>query len=396
MTRPEPPWRVGASAGRPVQGHLTAQVALVGGGPAALAAALSLRRQGVDLALVEPGLRGRAAEHRGPGLALPGLAEHYFALCQSLGREVAARWWDTARRGTESLREALQEAGCPWERGALLAIAVNAAEMEEMSRGLADLQADGFEPRMMGLAAASNYVPVGEGEGALYLPGALAFDPGQALEALLNRLEALGGRLFCASPLVGWEQDAWGLHLHFPQGRLGCEVAVLADGLLPSDVGPGRWILPLRGQLLSTAPWRGGFRLATVAVTANRGHEIYRMLDDGGVVAAGLNPGSGPAEHTTGLEVDPVFQGFLEKFMGIRFAEARHAAIERRWAATYFFSGDGLPLVGSLPGHHRLFVATAFGTCSWSLGTAAGLQIAALLGGSPAAIPRGAQPRRFA
>lgn len=371
-----PLWNAGGSSRPALQGQHSVDVAVVGAGPAGLACASVLAAEGVSVAVVEAGRVGFDGSARGEGMAVPGMAEHYFPLCEALGRAEAAAWWR------------LSFAGPAWlpfgEKGGVLLGAVNEAEFAEMTAGLRWLVEDGFEARMMGPAAATNYVPIDEIEGALYLPGARVFNPASALVSL-------------ASELTVWEESP---ALSVSPGRVVCEHGTVSCEVVVVAAGPGTGALlglsslfPLRGQIMTCGPVREGPRGVTPAVVCNRSHELYRRVPDGGMLCSGINPGSGWAEKTTELKADPVFGGFLEKTARGRFPE--FTEVERLWAMVHTFTADGLPLVGPLPGHSRMHVLSGFGNRSWSLGVGAGVALGRVLAGLTAELPASAYARRL-
>lgn len=323
-------------------------------------------------------------------MALPAMAEHYSVLVRDLGRETARRWWSLAVEGAASLRTHLAGADCGARRGGALLLAANEAEGRELVDGLRDLTDDGFSPRMMGAAAATNFLPVDVDAGALYLAGAVTFDPARALAALVARAADAG--VWVLPPDVNARLEPAGEGVKV--GAVRADVAILGESA-PLLEGLERRVLPLRGQNLRTGRVREGMTDVTVAAAANRGHEVYRSGPDGGLIAAGLNPGSGPQDSTEDLQVDPTFQEFLEKFVHERFPETRRAEILGRWATVYDYSVDGLPLVGPLPGHARVHVLRGFGASPWSLAWGAGEGLATVLGGGESSLPERASPRRF-
>lgn len=380
----------------PLRERIHADVAVVGAGPAGLAAALTLAEHEIDVVLLEADVLGSQGEGLGPGVALPGLGEHYDLLVGSLGREAARCWWELTLQGVQALERWLGE-DC--ERGGLLELAVNESEFEEMKRGIRPLTEDGLQARMMSDAAATNLVSVAGNCGATYQPGALTFDPARALQKLGEQIVKRGARLFELSRVqrLGLDEGS-GVVLHTERGQVETEVVLLAPGAGLSElVGPGmdRLIFPVRGQCLATAPAPARLTGTTVAVSANRGHEVYRSLPDGGILAAGINPSSGWEEKTHKLEVDRAFQGRLEQLMHERLPDTRGLEITHRWAKVYTYTADGLPLLGPQPGDIRLHLATGFAARSWSTGVGAGHMLARMLLGETVRFPQGCSPRRF-
>ena len=86
---------------------------------------------------------------------------------------------------------------------------------------LAGAVADGFEARIMGSAAATNYVPIDGIEGATYLPGAVCLDPARTLARGWSITRDAQGRVVRSASAVG------------PGDRL---VTTVADGEVRSTV----------------------------------------------------------------------------------------------------------------------------------------------------------------
>ncbi|MBI3926114.1 MAG: FAD-binding oxidoreductase [Armatimonadetes bacterium] len=380
-----------------LSGRESCQIAVVGAGVAGLSAALHLALAGIAVGLVEAGRVGAGDSAHGNGMALPGMPEHYGAMVEAVGRDAARGWWRLARDGIEALTDVLRDhrLECDWTRGGALLLASSEVELGEMTRAAREETEDGFEARLMGPAAASNYVPVADCEGALYLPPAICLDPVQAMVQMARLAAELGAAVREDSPALEVVLKNERAVVRCAQGELDAEVVVIAAGHGSSTLLPVKVLFPLRGQNLATEAVREGPRGSTPAVSGNRGHEMYRRLSGEGMIASGINPGSGPAEKTAERRVDPAFQDFLQALAYRRFPEMARVEVERRWATVYTCTVDGLPLIGPLPGHHRMHALAGFSSRSWSLGFGAGRAVARLLAGQTGELPPGSSPRRF-
>ena len=339
-----------------------------------------------------------------PGVALPCLADHYWSLAQSIGRPQAALWWRLAGQGAEAVRQLMTGQTAPDQPqatgvgscalGSVMHLAVNPTEASEMSQGLRWMKEDGLECRMMGGAAASNYAPVLEPDAALFLPGAAVFDPSWWHQLLLSKLLESGVQCFTSD--AEWKLD--GTVVASPDHRLTAETIILANGLGATRwLGVQRpWLFPLRGQSQLSEPIRQGLRSSLVAVTANRGHEVYRDWA-GGFVVAGINPGAGSHELTEELEVDMEFCQQLDNYAGRRISELLQVQYTHRWATIYDYTMDGLPLIGTAAGQSRVWLAAGFAGSEWSLGAGAGIELARILGGQSSSLEHlpSASARRF-
>lgn len=373
----------------------------MGASPVNLEAGLLLAEADLRLALVEGLVFGMGGSSRDLGAAAPGLNEHYWTLCQSLEEETVADWWRFSLTGIDRLKNRLS-ALMPdeaWNYGGMLQLAVNEAEMQEMVGSAHLMREAGFEYRLMGGAAASNYAPVGECEGAAFLPGAVCFDPLALWRRTARSLAASGALVLEEQPVLRIDRGAEGLTAYTAGGiTIECEMAIVAAGSSTWSLigGQGQRLFPVRGQGFATPAVRERPRSSSPLVCANRHHEWYRGSRDGGMLVSGLNPASGFKEMTDVAEVDEDFQRVLEGVARDRMPEIARVEASSRWACVHTFSVDGLPLIGAIPGQQRLLFASGFANRSWSLGIAAGAHLAGrLLGEEIAPLPPGCSPRRF-
>ncbi len=328
------------------EGPLAAEVAVVGAGPAALAASLTLAGLGRQVVLAPPVPWAGSAVALGPGVALPVAGRSYADLGSALGRPVARTWQALASRGAETLRMRLAGAGAGLERGGVLLLAADAAEHREMVEGLADLVADGFAARMMGPSAASGYLPVETEFPAMYLGGAATFEPLVALAALARQACAAGVTFLPPCPGLEWRWTGSEAILEGPGLTLRSHILYLAEGAPLAGRAP--WLSEVTGQVRATGPLRGSFTNLTVAASADRGREVYRPAPGGGLLACVA------AE-------DP--EGRLRR----RFPETRRAGIPTRWTHAVQVAADGLPVAGVWPGYGGIHLLGGFGLAEWSL-----------------------------
>lgn len=375
----------------PLQGEERVEVAVLGEGPATLALAARLQGAGVSVGLYST----RWFTDPRPALALPVTPEHHAALVRDLGLEPARAWWALASAGVRGLEALLGDEGVGCQRGGALLVATSEGEARDLQDGLPSLAEAGFLVRMMGPAAATNYLPVEPGPGALYVPGALIFEEGRVQEALLLAVERGGGRIRRISSRLSLEQGSDEIRIVTAEGTVRAELVVVGDGV-PLEAVPGAspaWVRPICAQALSTGPLREGFTATTVAASFRRGHDLVRGLERG-LIGFSVDPGAGVEDLSEVERVDPAGQARLERFLEERFPEVRRAGVVDRWARRRWLSQDGLPWVGALPGQVRVHLLCGFGLSPWSLGIGAALALDRLIRGEEGGLPPGSSPRR--
>jgi gamma-glutamylputrescine oxidase len=337
-------------------------VAVVGGGVTGCSCALTLARAGLRVRLHEARRIAEGASGRNGGFALRGGAMPYDRAREWLGRERAAAFW----RLTETFLDRMSSfAPAAVRRQGSLRLAADEEERDELRVELEALREDGFA------AEWREQLPpplAGRFPAALYHPGDASLQPARFVR-LLARAAARAGAEIREGERVG------------SVGELDAErVVVATDGYPSGLLGPLEGlIIPTRGQMVSTEPV--GERLFELPHYGRHGFDYWQQLEDGRIVAGGFRDTALESEFTAEEETTPEIQHALEKF--VSGLVGRPLRVERRWAGIFGLVLDFLPVVGSVPGTDRVWVAAGYSGHGNVLGFACGDLVAGALLGEP-------------
>jgi glycine/D-amino acid oxidase-like deaminating enzyme len=303
------------------------------------------------------------ASGRNGGFALRGSAVAYDVARSELGRERARALWELTERTLDRM-ESL--AGDALRRVGSLRLAADDAERDALAAEHAALREDGYAVEWLDVLPP----PLDRlYRGAILHPGDGALQPARWVRRLARLAADAGAQIVEGSPV---DVDA----LDAPA------VVVAADGLTSALVPELAGIVwPVRGQVLVTEPLAE--RMFERPHYARAGYDYWQQLTDGRLVVGGKRDASLDAENTSVEETTGVVQERLEAF--VVELVGRLPRITHRWAGVWGTTGDGLPLVGRVPGRDGVWVAGGYSGHGNVLGLACGDLVArAVAGEQPA------------
>ncbi len=346
------------AASRPaLDGDVSADVAIVGGGVGGVALAFTLARSGASVALLEARHLAAAASGRNAGFVLAGVAENFVAASRRYGEANAERVWRFTRRSQELLREVVSRhaIACDLEWNGSLQIAGDDEEWTEMLAGAVGLVRRGIR------------ATIEEDSRSVWFQDDGALHPVKLVRGVAAAAVGLGARIFESTPASGVSRGA----VRTSRGSVTADaVVVCANAYAPRLVSLR--VRPVRGQMLATAPLRE--RLLTRPVYAHRGMRYWRQTSDRRVLVGGwrdvaLDEEVGEEERLN-RRVQAALDGFLRE-------SAIPAPVTHRWAGIMGFSHDGLPYLGRLPS--GVFVSAGFTGHGLGFSFAAAELVAALI-----------------
>lgn len=371
----------------PLRGDADCEVAVIGGGFTGLSAAHHLAEAGVDVALVEAGRLGRGASGRTAGMAGTRYKRGWASLARAYGSDETLRLHAALGEARTTLLRLVRDYGAEdaLHAGGQLVPAHTPEALAALERDLEWLarEAGEREAKILGRAETERESGSHGYCGAWLDPRGGAVQPVELLHAVATGLLARGCRLYGESPVLALQQQAEGLTLTTPQGRLRARQVVLATnaytppGLVQPD--PAKRLVPVASSILVTASLpeevaRSILPYGRVASDTRRLLQAYRMLPGNRLLYGGR------ADITGRRAEDPRSYAALERSLAGCFPQIARPEIDWRWSGLVGVTRDGFPHVGRLG--PRLVYALGYGGRGVVLSQLLGRLAAELAGGA--------------
>lgn len=348
----------------------TYDVLIAGGGITGLTTALLLQKAGLQCILAEAhnigyGTTSGTTAHLNTLLDTP-----YHTIEKNFGEEAARLMANASREAIDLIETLVDEydIDCNFSYQSGYVFAQQPAEEEEL-----DIMIDAAEKAGVVVSHSAN-IPV-----PLPFTKALRFEfqaqlhPAKYLVALANAFEAAGGVILQHCPVQQVTENEV-ITAATALGTIQAHHVVYA-----THIPPGLNLLHLR-----CAPYRSyamAFRLNNDAYPEGLAYDMkdpynyFRAHEVNGqkyVICGGFDHKTGHHKHT-----DHVFtelEAFARSYYDI-------ASIDFKWSSQYYNSVDGLPYIGLMPGHDRIYTATGYAGNGLVLGTLAGRMLCDILTG---------------
>jgi glycine/D-amino acid oxidase-like deaminating enzyme len=334
----------------PLAEDLRSDVVVIGGGYTGLSAALALRAQGADVAVLEQDFAGAGASGRNAGHLSPTIGKDIPTLLRLFGRERAAGLVRFADASVEHTEEVIRKHGidCDYAANGNILAGVHPKHEPPLRRAAQAAQ---------GLGAGVRFLAEGEmrerGLPAAFTCGVLeacggTLHPGRYVMGLRSAALAAGVRVFEGSALTELSAGPPAV-ARTARGSVTADFAVLATNAYTAATGwKKRTIVPLGVSLLETEPlsdeqraaldWQGGEGIYTAHETL----ENYRITAQGTLVG-----GSKLVRHAFGRRLPPGYAPetfrIIDAAFRERFPALRDLAVRRFWSGWIALTLDLLP-----------------------------------------------------
>lgn len=310
----------------PLDQDISADVAIVGGGIAGIAAAYALARAGAAVVVLERGELAEGASGRNAGFVLGGVAENYVTACRTYGAERATRVFRFTFENRVLFRSAIHahaiDCLAAWNGSDQLA--GDDDEWHEIAESARRLASHGVRVRLEPAERKAVYEEDGE------------IHPVRFVRGLANAAEQLGARIHTATTVVSCSAA----EVRTPSGSVRAGAVVLCTNAYTHHLARTR-VRPVRGQICATAPVAR--RLVARPTYAHRGYRYWRQLPSGNVLVGGWRDTAVEEEIGEDDGTSDRIQGQLDAWLA---AHGVAAPVTHRWGGTMGFSHDGLPYIG--------------------------------------------------
>jgi len=354
-----------------LDGELSVDVAVVGGGITGLTTALLLQRDGARVAVVEAGRLGGGTTGGTTGKVTSQHSLTYAGLIDQHGEDRARSYAEANQQAVETVSSLALASGvdCRLERAPTYVYALSADDRPS-------LEAEHEAALRLGLPSALTEdidLPFAV-DRALRFDDQIHLHPVRYVAALAEAIVAAGGTIVEGTRALGLQEDEGHATVRTERGSVQAQQVVVATLLPVFDRG---------GFFAKARPRRAygiSVRLRTDAPrgmhinvgTPTRSTRPWIEGDRRGLIVVGESHETGQEEAT------PARWGELERWARTHFDVE---SVEHRWSAQDYLTPDSMPYVGRSPRTERTFVATGFQKWGLTNGTAAATILADLLAG---------------
>jgi glycine/D-amino acid oxidase-like deaminating enzyme len=367
-------------------------VAIVGGGYTALAAARVLARRGADVTVLERHTIGWGASGRNGGFVLPGFKPEVEALARALGVTEARRLFELSLQAVCALESVIadERIDCGYARCGTVVLAARPGHLRALERSRRFLRTElAHETVVLGPADLDAEIGSSRYHGGLLDPFAGSVQPAALVRGLAASAEGAGARLVEVARVGRIARGGGGLTGATDRGTVIARDVLVATNGYTGGATPTlqRRVVPVGSYLIATAPLDEALarrlipRRRVLSDTKNLLY-YFRLSPDRRLVFGGR------ASFTpTGVARSAAI---LRRGMAEVFPELAGAPVEFAWGGRVGFTLDQMPHAGVLDGVHY---ALGYGGHGVALASWLGARMGEALAGA-GTIPRLTSPFR--
>lgn len=348
-----------------LEGDLTTEAVVIGGGFTGLAAAHFLAERNVETSVVEGRDIGWGASGRNGGIVVPRFKSGFASIASRYGAEATLALYRLLLRGVDDIAENVARYGieCDLEGCGHLTPAHGRQGLQALEADAAWLgrEAGDTAPRILDAGATSRELGCPGYVGAYLDPRGAGLHPFDYARGLAGGLRNRGVRIFGDTEVVKLRTEGDGVVVETAHGTVRAAQAVIATNAYTPEAHGfsdlSRRIVPVSTSVVATAPLSGDqlkrvLPARRVVSDTRRIMFYYRLLRGNRLLFGGRG-------DITGRRDDPEIYRPLERSMREFFPALADTPVEARWSGRVAVTLDSLPHVGRV--HDRVAFAMGYG-----------------------------------
>lgn len=245
----------------PLQGEVSCDIAIVGGGLAGLSTALELTERGFKVAVLEAQQIGWGASGRNGGQAIHGLACEQSVIESQLGLDASRQIWNMTLESLDIIKQRCEryQIDCDWQEG-FLSVAVNARKAASLNAWREHMaKVYDFPLRWIDRSELPSMINSPRFHGGVFDPRSGHLHPLKYSLGLAKAASASGVQIFehsAASKIVRGARNI----VHTAQGQVSAKHVVLAGNVYLQGLAPvlASRIMPVGTYIVGSEPMGDG------------------------------------------------------------------------------------------------------------------------------------------
>ena len=325
-------------------------VVIVGGGITGISTALLLQNAGMNCLLLEAhnlcfGTTGGTTAHINTLLDVP-----YSTIEKNFNKEKSKLMASSIKEAVNLIHDNINKYSidCDYKNAAAILFAQDDKQKDELEKISKATNDAGIENNFVEeISIPTSFLK------AIKIPGQAKFNPVRYVYALAEQFEKAGGTIVQECRVLSADEND-NMSIETSKGKCRSKFLIYA-----THIPPGVNLLHFRCM-----PYRSYAMAVTLKNNAYPGDLVYDMYDPYHYYRTQEIDGQeyfivGGYDHKTAHEDNQEYC-FLKLESHIR----KHFDIDKveyKWSSQFYESPDGLPYIGQLPGHEKIYVATGYG-----------------------------------
>ncbi|MBW7885052.1 MAG: FAD-binding oxidoreductase [Caldilineaceae bacterium] len=357
-------------------------VAIIGSGYTGLHAALTLRKAGATVAVLEQETIGWGASSRNGGMATTGLKEDMAVVFKRYGTEMGRALWRWALASIDYLEITIKEEAidCHFARTGHVTLATKPGHFDHFAREVAWFarELDYHDAWVLSKADLSNEIGTPEYYGGLVDRNSAGLHPAKYVFGLARAAARRGALLVEHVAVTGLRRQAGGFQVMTRRGLLQAKEVLLATNGYTTNLVPAarRGIFPVGSYIIVTEPLPPALQeelspRRRMFFDSKHFLNYFRLTPDGRMLFGG--------RHNLSTNLDLLESAhMMRRRMGEVFPQLVNVPVTHTWTGKLGVTFDLMPHIGRVEGIHYAYGYAGHGV---SIAGLLGKEVAELLAG---------------